>query len=304
MVESVEKGSIISFLNMKGGVGKTATCKEVGYYLAKKGYKILFVDIDPQSNLTQSIFSKYNYMTHELYADLPEVEKQKNERKIKNKIKLTNKSISKLFNGSPTEPLLDEVVLKLPDFDMIPGELTTIFLERTLGGSIQENALDNFFIGNDITSYYDYILIDCPPTYSFYTTAALNCSDFYVVPVGVDAYSVLGISLLEKVVQHMKDADKRVFQHKKLENLGIIFNPFNFFPKEITSGIITSIKNNSKLQDFNLYFFDEMFEFNPTLKKKPNYFILDYNNTKSIANLSNIGEEFIARVSNLKGESK
>ena len=57
-----EEGKVISFLNMKGGVGKTTLCKEVGFHLAKKrGYKVLFIYVDPQINLTQSLFKRYNY---------------------------------------------------------------------------------------------------------------------------------------------------------------------------------------------------------------------------------------------------
>lgn len=297
-------GTVISFLNMKGGVGKTALCKEIGYALAKNEKKVLFVDIDPQSNLTQSIFTKCNYMTDDLYKNLPEAEKNRDSRKRKNKIKRTSKSIGKLFGNNPTRPTLDDVILKMDDFDIIPGELSTIFLERALGGAAQENALDNFFLENAITNQYDYVFIDCPPTYSFYTTAALNASDYYVVPVGLDAYSVLGISLLEEVVKKIKETDKRKFQSKTLENLGVIFNPFNFFSEEENSNIINSIKSNDSLSNFNFYFFNEKFEYNPTLKKKPNYFILDNLHKKSISNLNTLVSEFEYRVHQMKGEEK
>ncbi|OJG12143.1 hypothetical protein RU93_GL000073 [Enterococcus aquimarinus] len=45
---------------MKGGVGKTTLTKELGYFMAdSKKKKILFIDLDPQSNLTQSFFLTY-----------------------------------------------------------------------------------------------------------------------------------------------------------------------------------------------------------------------------------------------------
>ncbi|MDQ8642966.1 AAA family ATPase, partial [Enterococcus sp. FR192] len=50
-------GKVISVINMKGGVGKTTLTKELGYFMAKnKNKKVLFIDLDPQSNLTQSFF--------------------------------------------------------------------------------------------------------------------------------------------------------------------------------------------------------------------------------------------------------
>src|SRR5699024_4576828 len=59
---SMGKGNIVSFLNMKGGVGKTTLCKEIGYFLYKeRKKKVLFIDVDPQANLTQSIFKRFGY---------------------------------------------------------------------------------------------------------------------------------------------------------------------------------------------------------------------------------------------------
>lgn len=56
-MENFNGGKVISFINMKGGVSKTTLCKELGLYLfRKKKKKILFVDVDPQANLTQSLF--------------------------------------------------------------------------------------------------------------------------------------------------------------------------------------------------------------------------------------------------------
>jgi chromosome partitioning protein len=49
------KPEIISFSNQKGGIGKTTTCRESGIYIASMGYKILFVDCDPQGNLSKSL---------------------------------------------------------------------------------------------------------------------------------------------------------------------------------------------------------------------------------------------------------
>ena len=48
-------GKIIAFSNQKGGVGKTTTCVNMSAYLAKKGYKCLVVDLDPQGNATSGL---------------------------------------------------------------------------------------------------------------------------------------------------------------------------------------------------------------------------------------------------------
>jgi chromosome partitioning protein len=46
---------IISFTNHKGGVGKTTTTLNLGKALSLQGKKILLIDIDPRSNLSQSL---------------------------------------------------------------------------------------------------------------------------------------------------------------------------------------------------------------------------------------------------------
>lgn len=51
---------VISFINMKGGVGKTTLCVGMAEYLANYiGKKVLVIDVDPQFNATQSLMGKY-----------------------------------------------------------------------------------------------------------------------------------------------------------------------------------------------------------------------------------------------------
>lgn len=59
---------VISFINMKGGVGKTTLCVGIAEFLANHmGRKVLVIDIDPQFNATQSLMGHYDrveeYMT-------------------------------------------------------------------------------------------------------------------------------------------------------------------------------------------------------------------------------------------------
>lgn len=71
--------NVIAFLNMKGGVCKTSLCKEIGLYLAEQyNKKILIIDIDPQSNCTQSFLGRYNILKNELITNdshLPSIQK-------------------------------------------------------------------------------------------------------------------------------------------------------------------------------------------------------------------------------------
>ncbi|OYL11674.1 ParA family protein [Lactiplantibacillus plantarum] len=250
-------GKVVSFINMKGGVGKTTLCREIGYTLNQEYNKsILFIDIDPQANLTQSLFEKYHLLPKDLYEELDDEEKSKTT--------ICNNSINKLLIGNQILPQKNELIVHLNEgeaaLDLIPGDLKTVFLERTNNGSLAENSLDKFIYKKELKTAYDYIFIDCPPTYSFYTTAAFNASDYYLVPVGIDPYSVLGIDLLEQVVKSIKDNNFRAFSTKTLNNMGIIFNPIAYTSNPTSERQLRQqkarISTSEKLQQYDLYYLD------------------------------------------------
>ncbi|PKH11142.1 ParA family protein, partial [Planomicrobium sp. MB-3u-38] len=61
METTSHNASIISFINMKGGVGKTTLCVGVADYLANyENKKVLLIDIDPQFNATQTLMDQYS----------------------------------------------------------------------------------------------------------------------------------------------------------------------------------------------------------------------------------------------------
>lgn len=76
--------------------------------------------------------------------------------------------------------------------DLIPSALDMIEIENSQRGT--ENML-NFYI-QEKAKGYDYVLIDCPPTISIYTQAAIIASDKYIVPVKPDPLSIIGLPLL------------------------------------------------------------------------------------------------------------
>lgn len=210
---------VISFINMKGGVGKTTLLFELTHFINQKflksdgtPFKILLIDTDPQSNLTQREQERFS-----VYNQLPSDD-----------IIFGNKSIQRLFDSdmpSSQSRGKNEVVFELKDdLHLIPGELKTVFLERTQAG--KGVILRNFIIDNDLKSQYDLIFIDCPPTYSLYTELSMLISDFYFIPTLPDAYSILGISLLEDVVDDLKTIHRNdVFQNSTgPELLGIVLN--------------------------------------------------------------------------------
>lgn len=298
-------GKVISFINMKGGVGKTTLCREIGYTLNKEYEKsILFIDIDPQANLTQSLYEKFNILSKNLYDNLSPEEKQNQEYTI------NDATISKLFNDNKILPEKNDIIVNLkdnPKISLIPGDLQTVFLERT-GNTSTENSLDKFIVRKQILNDFDYVFIDCPPTYSFYTTTAFNASDYYIVPVGIDPYSVLGIHLLEQVVKQIQDDNFRRFDNKPLKNMGIIFNPLNYTSNTTIKRQFENqkniIKKSRQLKKHNLFYFDDQFDYNSKYKETLDYFVIDSNSSSHSSNMKGITQEFIDRIKYLSESTR
>lgn len=207
--------NVISIINMKGGVGKTTITVNLAFYLAGYSKKnVLVVDFDPQSNSTEGL------LTYEQYA---------NHKKSKKVISDIFSDIDRII--SPVDKI-DEDILTLDNMlynvysfrdggkvDLIPAELElTNVLERAGGYNIEDRLK---LILKDKKNAYDYVLIDCSPTYSVLTTNALRASDFVLIPVKPDPFSTKGIPLLLKKIDLHNRINK---EEDKVKILGIVFS--------------------------------------------------------------------------------
>lgn len=290
---------------MKGGVGKTTLTKEIGFRLANSlNKKVLLIDIDPQINLTQSIFKIFGYAQSKDLA-----KKAKNEDDIENNLDqsksedvvITKASIQNVLEGNITSSnptSIDKAILSIPNTNLsiIPGEFGLEFITRNLNSNQLENGIYNFIDENNIKEQFDYILIDCPPTYSSYTIAALKPSDFYVVPVKPEAYSMLGVDMLEKVVDTIKKTDKPYFKDRNLKNLGIIITDVRDEEKERPGilNLINDIENSEVLKSRGIRLFNNHFLHNSYLQSNMSYLIDSSNAEKySKPNLKKLTDEFV-----------
>lgn len=276
-------GKVISFLNMKGGVGKTTLCKDLAYFLSiKKGKKILVVDIDPQSNCTQSFYEKFTDLVFDKVED--------------DKLVLKDgvPSIHNLYDSAVTTPTKEEVILELTDnLHLIPGDLRTVFMDRN-NNSTNEQKLALIINKWDLKDVYDYILIDCPPTYSFYTTAALLASDNYFIPAKPDLYSVLGLSMLTNVVKQFVEVDQALaLNGREINCVGIVITMSSSSPG--MENRISDIRDFADSQ--NIHIFDRTLPYyEKLLTSKMDTFIFDRDDIKLSEIIESIAEEFIERV--------
>ena len=272
-------GKVVSFMNMKGGVGKTTLCLSLGYHLAKyENKRVLFIDLDPQFNLTQSLLNEYNLTDSYLNNDFK------------------NMDICNIFTiDSPTLGeqakihSADEIIYKLEgtNLHIIFGSIYLIKVSPSEG---KKYRLKNFIEKNNLRREYDYIFIDCPPTISLYTSAALHCSDYYIVPNRVDRYSILGIKLLHDAINQEEVSSDRKLD---IEPLGIIYTMMVKDPTDRAKQIMRDFEHDEIVQRMGL--FEEQFYYlNHLVEGKQGNIASKYESSK--ANIKYISDNFIERL--------
>lgn len=168
-------GKIISFTNKKGGVGKTTTAVNMAAYCADFGKKVLLVDIDSQGNATTGLGFSKSSLKKSVYNVIIEDE-----------------SITQ--NIMPTQVKLLDI---LPaNIDLASSEVDLVYKHNR--EKILKTALD------EIKGNYDYIFIDCPPSFGLLTTNAWVASDSVIIPLQSEYYALEGLSQLMNTISLVK----------------------------------------------------------------------------------------------------
>lgn len=254
-------GKVISFINMKGGVGKTTLSMGIADYLAEQKKKTLFIDIDPQFNGTQGLLDYYK--RKETISIISEKEKiSKNEaannletyeynyytEQIKNK----RKTIYRLF--TPQVELSEEysspnnIITKLNDnLDIVCGDLNLVLANKNINYDFM-HRIKNFIEDEKIKEKYDYIIIDCPPTLTIYTDSALYASDYYVIPNRIDRYSITGIDSLQDSVKNLIASNRL-----SLSCLGIVYTMVPTDVSKKQSRIQSSFESKKSVNELDIF---------------------------------------------------
>ncbi|EGO8428647.1 AAA family ATPase [Enterococcus faecalis] len=173
----------ITFGNFKGGTGKTTNSTMIAYHLAKKGYKTLLVDLDPQANATAML--------------LLTVQNQRN-TVVNFETTLMTAIAENNLKKIVTE--INENLFLLPSF----ADFTSypLFLEKKFPDSIKERGLYFQKLLFEFEKDYDYIIFDIPPTLSLFTDSALLASDYVVIVLQTHERSFVGA---EAFIQYMQE---------------------------------------------------------------------------------------------------
>ncbi|MEN8221355.1 MAG: AAA family ATPase [Pseudomonadota bacterium] len=195
---------ILSFVNLKGGVGKTALSVNFAAFCGLKGLKTLLIDMDPQTNATFSCISLEVWKDHSI-----------NKGTVANLMGMKRHTTAE---GSYITA--DKVIIKdvFENCDLLPShiDLFTIDLDMA-GATARETKLKRAL--NPIIGKYDIIICDCPPNLTIPTQNALAISTHYAVPVSPDFLSAIGVGiLLNRVKEFCDDLDHH------LTHVGIIIS--------------------------------------------------------------------------------
>ncbi|MGQ9786147.1 MAG: ParA family protein [Anaerolineae bacterium] len=171
--------------NQKGGVGKTTTVVNLGDYLTMRGHSVLIVDVDPQANATSSLGMRDRERGTPTNTSPTIYEVLVTERSIGHAIRTTRRP---RLHVVPSTPALAGAEVEM------------------VGLAGRETRLRNALA--PILQYYDYILIDTPPSLGLLTINALTASqDGVIIPVQCEYLALEGLSHLlhtiDLVRQHL-----------------------------------------------------------------------------------------------------
>lgn len=161
----------ISVVNLKGGVGKTATTCNLAYELSRKGFRTLVIDLDGQANGSRQLGVPMTY---------------------------NGKTVKDVYVGQNGVKLPLDEVLYSTDYEnlkLAPSSFDFAGAEILLKNEPQISA--EYRIRNsleEIKDRFDYVIIDCPPALGDFVLNAMVASDLIIVPVNDDDGSLEGLS--------------------------------------------------------------------------------------------------------------
>ena len=169
---------IISVSNVKGGVGKTSTAAILSAGLTQRGNSVLMIDSDPQTNLTMCFLPEPPDGTpsiYHVYADGKSLDE------VKTSIK-------------------ENLDLIIGDFELCNADMQFLKAGRL---KMLRKAIKS------IKSDYDFIVIDTPPNLGILSLNAFLVSDYIIVPMAADSFSLKGVRLLKQTLDEVTEETEK-----------------------------------------------------------------------------------------------
>jgi chromosome partitioning protein len=194
----------VSFINFKGGVGKSTCAVEIAACLAKHyGKRVLLIDLDPQTNATFYLM------------DYSEWEQWQQEAG----------SLKTLFDaylaGNGEHFDVSRIIKKdllchgggslVPGLELLPSHLALVLIDiqlaakATVGEAVFSSQAIIRQALQQVQHRYDYIIFDCPPNFNLVTQNGLFASDSYIIPAIPDYLSTMGINLIHGEVHRFSE---------------------------------------------------------------------------------------------------
>ena len=184
----MSKTKVIAFANNKGGSGKTTTCSNVGAALAGFGNRVLIIDADMQQNLTLSYFDEEKALGFaesgkNIYTAIKE------EKDLENFI---SETCIEGLDIIPSSPLMSSI-----EYELFTKWQREFILKKCLERTRAKG-------------YYDYILIDSPPTLGGWVMNIMCASDFIVIPVEASPWGLFGLANMFDFLGQVKNLNPRL----------------------------------------------------------------------------------------------
>ena len=209
-------GRVIAIANQKGGVGKTTTTINLSACLAEKGMKVLVIDVDPQGNTTSGLGIDKDNLENTVYQLL-----------------LDECTVEKCMY----ESVVNNLFVLPSDVDLAGAEIELIGIEE------KEYILNKQV--KLIREFFDYIIIDCPPSLNMLTVNAMTAADSVFVPIQCEYYALEGLSQLIHTINLVKQR-----LNEKLEIEGVVFTMYDA-RTNLSLQVVENVRKNLEQNIYN-----------------------------------------------------